>query len=230
MRPPLRREYLTGIAGAIAAGLAGCATDTTEDTQTGLLSTAVTDQPGDIGDFESCVVTIEGIWVGPQTETETDDDEEPANETDDDEEVDELDPDDIDEGEGRTYYAFDEPQEADLVQLQGEATQLIDEDRELSVATYAFLQLDVSEVEGVLTDGTEATVETPGNAPVQFNQEFEIRENTRTMFTADFTPVRRGPPDSTDYVIQPVPRGIEITYEEIESDEESDEPTNETES
>ena len=82
---------------------------------TGLLSTAVTDQPGDIADFESCVVTIDGIWVKPTSEDDAEDDD--TTETD--EEVQAQDEGDVDESEGREYYAFDEPQEADLVGLQG---------------------------------------------------------------------------------------------------------------
>ncbi len=209
-----RRRYLqaTGAAALATVGLAGCVGQAT-----GTLATSVTDQPADIGDFESLVVTIEGIWLGPegaesgadgnQTDTETDDgadDEEDA----DDEET---------ESSGREYLEFDEPQEADLVQLQGESTQLIDE-RDLSVGTYQFLQLDVSNVDGTLSDGGEATIDLPGNAPLTFNQEFEVREDTRTSFTADFAPVRRG---TGDYLLRPVPRGIEVLYEETSDGEDS---------
>jgi hypothetical protein len=60
-----RRDYLRTVAGAAAVGttaLAGCAGG---GTATGTLATRVSDQPGDISDFESCVVTIEGIWIKP---------------------------------------------------------------------------------------------------------------------------------------------------------------------
>ncbi len=205
---PSRRTYLAATAGLTATGLAGCLG--TSNNATGYLSTSVTDQPGDIGDFQECVVTIAGVWIGPEG-----DDSEEGNETDG--ETNETD----DEDSGRTYYEFEAPQEADLVQLQGDETSLIDEDREVSVGEYPYLQLDVTGVEGTLDGGEEATVRTPGNAPLQFKQAFEIRENTRTQFTADFTPVRTGPPGSTEYLIQPVPSGIEVTYEPIE-----EQPTN----
>ena len=225
-----RRSYLqaTGAAALGTTVLAGCV-----GRATGTLATHVTDQPADIGDFESLLVTIEGVWLGPEgavsgaedDEQEGDgaDDAEDDGETDDGEtddgEIDEDgdandDGDDETEPAGREYYEFDEPETADLVELQGEATQLIDE-RELSVASYQFLQLDVSAVDGTLEDGSEATVDLPGNAPLTFNAPFEVREDTRTSFTADFAPVRRG---TGSYILRPVPEGIEVTYEEADGD------------
>ena len=217
-----RRTYLqaTGAAALGAAGLAGCV-----GKATGTLATRVTDQPADIGDFESLVVTIEGIWLGPEgaesgaTGNETDGDGEEAGNTTDGADADGNETDDGDdenEPAGREYHEFDEPEEADLVQLQDGETQLIDE-RELAVNTYQFLQLDVSNVDGTLDGGDEADVDLPGNAPITFNEEFEVRENTRTSFTADFAPVRRG---NGTYLLRPVPRGIEVSYGE--SDEGGD--------
>jgi len=237
-----RRTYLqaTGAAALGVSGLAGCV-----GRATGTLATAVTDQPADIADFESLVVTVEGIWLGPEgaqsgaTGNQTDDgnttddggDATDGNETVDGNVTDDGgdDSDDEDGGpSGREYHEFDEPQEADLVQLQNGETQLIDE-RELSVGTYRFLQLDISNVEGTLAGGDEAEVDRPGNAPLTFNAEFDVRENTRTVFTADFAPVRRG---NGRYLLRPVPRGIEVDYEETGGDDgdsdESDESGNET--
>jgi len=208
-----RRTYLqaTGAAALGAAGLAGCV-----GRATGTLATRVTDQPADIGDFESLVVTVQGIWLGPEGAeigadgNETGDDGgDDANATDgDDADGNETDGGDGDEPAGREYHEFDESQEADLVQLQNGETQLIDE-RELSVGTYQFLQLDVTNVDGTLEGGDEADVDLPGNAPLTFNEAFELRENTRTSFTADFAPVRRG---NGSYLLRPVPRGVEVSY------------------
>jgi hypothetical protein len=281
-----RRDYLrlsAGAAVAATAGLAGCAssvpgTDDGSDgsgdgsSATGLLSTAVSDQPGDIGDFESCIVTLDGIWVGPEvsgegsedgddenetdgdvnesaegetqentsdapasssqddgattgnstdgedagTETTDEEEEEAADDAEEDEEQagsDEEDGDDEEDGNGRTYYEFEEPQEADLTQLQGDAQQLVGE-HELSVGTYQFLQLDIAGIRGTLTDGSEAEVDTPGNAPLKFNQSFDVREGYRTTFLADFTPVRRG---NGSYLFQPVASETEVNYEPIDS-------------
>jgi len=219
-----RRRYLQAALVAAAAGLAGCADSASA---TGTLATRVRDQPGDIADFESCVVTVQGIWLKPRggddnsdddqgddgaaagNQTGRNDDESAGGGTDDDEVADQ-DADDVDEGEGRTYHEFDEPQEADLVELQDGATQLVDE-REIDVGEYEFLQLDVSDVDGVLTDSEAVEVDTPGNAPLQFNERFEIRDEQRTTFVADFTPVRRG--QTGRYLLQPVARGTRVEYE-----------------
>lgn len=231
-----RREYLklTGATATVSAvGLAGCLSDDDADEDaTGTLATQVTDQPGDIGDFESCVVTIQGMWVKPADgggdedgevdageNNETDDGEETEDPNGDDEELEEGDEDDVDTGEGREYHAFDEPQQADLVDLQGENTQLVDE-RELPVREYEFLQLEVTDVEGTLEDGGDVEVSTPGNAPLQFKERFEIRESEVTTFVADFVPVRRGQTGS--YLIKPVAQGTKVLYgdEEYELEDE----------
>jgi len=210
---PNRRQYLKtlGAVGAAATvGLAGCAG---EASATGTLATAVTDQPGDIADFESCVVTIQGIWLKPAAEgtaTDEDDGTDDADGGSDSEAVQTQAAEDVDESDAREYHEFDEPQEADLVQLQNGNTQLVD-DREVEVGSYEFLQLDVSGVEGTLEGGGEAQVDTPGNAPLQFKQAFEVRENQRTRFVADFTPVKRGRTDR--YLLQPVATNTEVSYE-----------------
>ena len=186
-----RRTYLaaTGAASVGMIGFAGCL----GGTGSGTLATQVTDQPGDIGDFESCVVTMVGMWLGPEgAEAGDDEDEEPSD---------------------REYHEYDEPQEADLVDLQGDATQLVDE-RDLDTATYEFLQLDTDEIDATLNDGSDATVEVPGEAPLTFNEEFDIQEDTRTTFTADFTPVQRG--GAGGYILQPVPEGISVEYDDSE--------------
>jgi len=192
--PTSRRDYLKaagGLAAASTVGLAGCSGS---DAETGTLATRVTDQPGDIGDFESCVITMAGIWVKPASEEATATEESATADT----------------SDAREYHEFDEAQEADLVQLQDGNTTLVDE-TELDVDTYEYLQLDVTGVDATLAEGGDATVDTPGDAPLQFTQEYEIRADTRTVFTADFTPVKRGRTD--EYILQPVASGTEVEYE-----------------
>jgi len=247
-----RRRYLEGLGAVVATGaVAGCTGNGDNDGdgggdsdgETGLLSTSVTDQPNDIADFESLVVTIEGIWVKPDDaddDAETEDaDEDPdgdediddadgAEETDSDggdseDEEDGDDDADVDESSGRYYIEFEEPQEADLVGLQGDESQLIDE-TELETGDYQFLQLNVSETTGTLEDGEEAPVETPGNAPLQFKHGFEIRAEERTRFYADFAPFRRG---NGEYLIRPVASGTRVLYgdEEYEGGDGDDDDT-----
>ena len=243
-----RRKYLEGLGAVVATGAAaGCAGNATDDgnggsdadggDEHGLLSTSVTDQPNDIGDFESLVVTIEGIWVKPAdadedgadgessdeegdtsggADTPEEDEDAPEEDTDEDDadEKEDTDEDDVNRGSGRRYIEFDEPQEADLVGLQGDETQLIDE-TELETGDYQFLQLNVSEATGTLEDGDEAVVETPGNAPLQFQHAFEIRAEERTRFIADFAPFRRG---NGEYLIRPVASGTRVLYGDEEYD------------
>ena len=78
--------------------------------------------------------------------------------------------------------------------------------------------------------GGEAEVDTPGNAPLKFDESFEVRAETRTVFTADFTPVKRGQQDS--YILKPVAEGVEVEYDsEGESGTETEtEPEDGTES
>ncbi|MFD1565117.1 DUF4382 domain-containing protein [Haloarchaeobius amylolyticus] len=227
-----RRDYLkltSGVAAGSTVGLSGClGGNGGGDAETGTLGTMVTDQPGDIADFDSCVVTIQGIWVKPYNEDEGDEDdttgdEENDTETDNDTAEDDA---DVDESEDREYHEFDEPQEADLVDLQGDNTQLIDE-RELTAQEYEFLQLDVSDVAGELKEGGDVEVSTPGNAPLQFTKRFEVRPDQRTTFVGDFTPVRRGQQDR--YLLQPVAQGTRVVYEDEEDEaNETTETSNDT--
>jgi hypothetical protein len=218
-----RREYLQVIGGtAIGTALAGC-TDTASSS-TGTLATRVSDQPQDIGDFERLVVTIFEIRIFPREEADENDETETEDETDEtetpDEEATDAGADGDDEESTEPIVIEVDDVEADLVELQGENSQLV-EDAELETGAYSHLQLRVrDEVDAALEDGGEAEVMTPGNAPLTFNQHFEIREDQRTTFTADFAPVRQG--RTARYVLRPVPSEITVEYES-ESDSDSDE-------
>lgn len=184
-----RREYLLATGGVVAGtALAGCTGGST-----GTLATRVTDQPGDISDFESCVVTISEIRVKPAS----DDGEDGG---------------DGEDGEADAEESYDvDDVEADLVELQDGNTALVDE-QEVETGEYEYLKLSVSNVDATLEDGSDADVSTPGDAPLKFNQSFEIREDERTVFTADFTPVKQG--QSGGYVLQPVADGTTVEYED----------------
>lgn len=51
----------------------------------------------------------------------------------------------------------------------------------------------------------------PGDPPLKFDEEFEIRSEETTTFIADFTPVKQG--ETTEYVLQPVADEVEVIYE-----------------
>lgn len=77
--------------------------------------------------------------------------------------------------------------------------------------TYELLQLAAEATEALLSGGDSATVDLPGDAPLTFNMEFEIRSGETTTFIADFTPVKQGETDR--YVLQPVADEVEVIYE-----------------
>lgn len=181
-----RRRLLTSTAGAAGAALAGCLG--LAGGATGTLATRISDQPGDIDDFESCIVTIDAVEVRPATGDGVPDGGIVS----------------VDAG-GAT---------ADLVDLQGDRSALVAKS-DLAVGEYEWLRLLIDGVDATLTDGSDAAVTTPGAAPLKFNESFEIRADTTTTFTADFTPVKQG--QSGGYVLQPVADEVTVTY--------SDEPT-----
>ncbi|WP_424018129.1 DUF4382 domain-containing protein [Halorientalis pallida] len=196
-----RRQFLeaTGIAAAGTA-LAGCAGDSSSQSETGTLATSVTDQPSDIDDFDTLVLRLTALRTTRADDgTDADDTATGTGTASDDE-----------DDEERTIDIEDT--EVDLTELADGDTSLIDE-TELETGEYAYLKLVVGEVvDASLADGGEATVRTPGNAPLKFNQQFEIRANQRTNFLADFTPVKQG--RSGRYLIKPVADGVEVSYED----------------
>ncbi|AQL43692.1 hypothetical protein BV210_13700 [Halorientalis sp. IM1011] len=191
-----RRQFLeaTGIAAAGTA-IAGCSGD--GQIETGTLATSVTDQPSDIDDFETLVLRLTGLRTTRAGDGTVSDDTVTGTASD---------------GEDGERTIDIEETEVDLTELADGDTSLIDE-TELETGEYEYLKLVVGEVvEARLTGGDEATVETPGNAPLKFNERFEIRADQRTSFLADFTPVKQG--RSGRYLIKPVADGVEVSYED----------------
>ncbi|MFB6083436.1 MAG: DUF4382 domain-containing protein [Halorientalis sp.] len=190
-----RRQFLeaTGIAAAGTA-LAGCSGG--GSAETGTLATKVTDQPSDIDDFETLVIRLTALRTTRVDGTPADGTATDAG---------------TDSGGDAGERTIDiEDTEVDLTELaDGDATPI--DETELETGTYAYLKLVVGEVvEARLADGGEATVDTPGNAPLKFDAQFEIRADQRTTFLADFTPVRQG--RTGRYLIKPVADGVEVSY------------------
>jgi len=111
------------------------------------------------------------------------------------------------DGDRRTIDVDDAT--ADLTELRGDASTLVDE---TELETGEFERLQLRRVDAALEDGSDAVVETPGDAPLTFETGFEIREDSRTAFTADFTPVKRG--GAGGYVLQPVADEVSVSYEQ----------------
>lgn len=187
-----RREFVAATGTVAAAGLAGCSAIT--GAETGTLETSVSDQPGDISDFETLVLEITKLYAA--TSEAEDEDGTPTGTP----------------AEGERETIDIEDTQVDLVKLQGDASETIGSG-ELPTGEYQYLQLEVGEVvDASLADGGEATVQTPGEAPLKFNASFEIRAGETTGFLADFTPVKRG--RSGSYILQPVADEVEVTYED----------------
>ncbi|MBX0324537.1 DUF4382 domain-containing protein [Halomicroarcula sp. F13] len=178
-----RRAFLHSGVAVAGVALAGCGSDA----PMGTLATYVSDRPGDIGDFDSCVVSVDEIRVLPTAAaTETEDHE----------------------GDELTFSVGGVT--LDLVDLTGEAAALADT-VELQTGEYVYLKLGVSAVEASLSDGGTAMVSTPGNAHLKFPHPFEIRADETTRFTADFTPVAQG--ETGRYVLSPVAEETTVRYE-----------------
>jgi len=101
--------------------------------------------------------------------------------------------------------------EVDLTEVKNEKSQLVSE-TELESGDYEWLRVTVSDdIDATLADGggdAEVTVPSGG---LKLNKAFEIRADSTTTFTADFTPVKRG--QASSYNIQPVSNEVTVTYE-----------------
>lgn len=196
-----RRAFLTAAGTAVGTALAGCLSGST-----GTLVTQIAPPTGDIGDFESCIVTVTELRVmsastGGDGETETAGGGTIAAEA------------PTVEGE-QTYEVADA--ELDLVELRNGNAKRIDE-RELGTDEYEYLKLVVSNVDATLEGGETVEVATPGGGPLEFDAAFELRTGTRTLFTAGLAPMQetRETEDGqeTYYVLRPVADSTAVGYE-----------------
>ncbi|SDK42378.1 hypothetical protein [Natronorubrum texcoconense] len=219
-----------------------------DDEPVGTLTTEFAAGADAFDDFNDFTATIQGLWVVPapgdeadETDDEETDDETEAGENDDSETNGESESDETDDGEtddeseseddendeqsetdtnaDRAYYEFDDAVDVDLVTLE-DGSQVIDE-RDLPVDEYELLQLDVSEIDATLTNDDPATVTTPDDGPLQFDERFEIRDGGETTFVAAVQPVEQD--DAGTYVLEAVADGTEV----ITDGESSDDDTNE---
>lgn len=157
---------------AVVAGCTGLGGGSTSS-----FETLVSDQPGDIADFETLELTLTELRPKPVN------------------------------GEEQTVDIEDTT--VDLTQLVGEGAESLGT-TELETGDYEYLKVTVGAVPtATLSDGGEAEVTTPGDAPLKFNAGFPVCADGETTFTADFTPVKQG--QTNRYVLQPV--ADEVTVE-----------------
>lgn len=218
-----------------------------DDEPVGTLTTGLAAGADAFDDFSDFTATIQGLLVVPALEDETDetDDEETddgteagengGGETNDETEPDETDDDETDDGseseddgnddqsetdtsDDREYYEFDDAVDVDLVALE-DGSQVIDE-RDLPVDEYEFLQLDVSAIDATLTNDDPATVTTPDDGPLQFDERFEIRDGGETTFVAAVRPVEQD--DAGTYVLEAAADGTEVIADDENDTDDTD--------
>lgn len=181
-----RREYLrttAGIAATSTLPLAGCMGG---DGGTGTFATYVSDQPGDIGDFESCVVTISEIRIEPV-------DGEVVTKS-----VDDVTADLVElQGDEQQLVAESELAEGEYAYVH------------LAVSNVD-ATLDGGESANVDTAGDAGLKFETFTVGGERSETFEMRSGETTSFTADFTPVKQG--QSGGYVLKPVADEVTVVY------------------
>lgn len=158
---------------------------------TGTLATYVSDQPGDIDDFESCVVTITEVRIKPA-------DGEPITKS-----VDSVEA-DLVTLQGNQQKLVDKSDlaagEYEYVHLSisnVEATLTGGGSANVMTAGEAGLKFQTFVVEG------------------EQSETFEIRAGETASFTADFTPIEQG--KTGRYVLKPVADEVRVVYESVET-------------
>ena len=250
-----RRRFLTATAGAGTVLVAGCTGNGTSDspsgdsgTQMGTFRLLISDQPADIGDFDSLEVTLSKARVfraGDDENTDENDDEngtetpdgtetpEPtetpeATETEADDETEDAD--DDDDGEEGGFTELDlEGETVDLTEVVGDKAISVLEG-ELQAGTYTKIELHASDVTGVV-DGENVDVKLPSEK-LQITKTFEVEEGGEVSFVFDINVVKRGP--NNGYILKPVisesgVAGEDVEVEEVENDDDDEGETGDDE-
>lgn len=264
-----RRTFVTSSVGLGTALLAGCSADGTgsgdggdsspddsfddetatdgDGSTTGAFRLLISDQPADIGDFDSLTVSFSHARVfrgtgDAETTEATDADEteatattevteEPTETSEADEEADEEDDEDEEDGEnGFTEFDLDGAS-VDLTEVVGDAAMPV-LDGELSPGRYTKIELHASDVVGIV-DGEEAEVKIP-SGKLMLTKPFEVVAGESVDFVFDINVVKRGKGNS--YNLLPVisqsgvaGKDVEVEEVEDEEDETDEEETDEDE-
>mgnify|MGYP000291175281 CR=1 FL=1 len=222
-----RRRFLALGAGVGVSLLAGCSGTDGSGPETGEFRLLISDQPADIGDFDRLDVTIDSarIFEGGQETTETNGTAtqepdgtieetetttaEPTTESEDTEQV----ADRVRKGDG--FYILDlENVTVDLTQVLGADAMGVFEG-ELETGTYAKIELNVSDVEGIV-ENEEVAVKVPSEK-LQITQPFEVTAEEPVEFVFDINVVKKGPHNG--YNLLPVISESGVAGESVEMTE-----------
>ncbi|WP_276254383.1 DUF4382 domain-containing protein [Halomontanus rarus] len=206
---------LVAVAGCVGAGglsgeLSGetGSEDTTETestgetrAETGALTFYVSDEPNRIGDFEHLNVTVTKVGL-KSTATSNESGNENESETENESATDagaEADNEGADGNGDWNEYAIDN-RTVDLTELQGANASALDV-LEVPEGEYETVFIYVSETEGILIDGTEATVKLPSEK-LQIQTPFAVEAGEEIDFVFDIAPHKAG--KSGKYILKPV--------------------------
>ncbi|WP_436907649.1 DUF4382 domain-containing protein [Halosimplex marinum] len=157
-------------------------------------------------------------------EDEREDDEERQEREDDerDEEMDddEGEDDEAGEGDGRWVTRDVNATSVDLSQLRGANATLL-EQFDLPAGEYDKVHMEVSEVEGTLTNGDDQRVKLP-SGKLQLNAEFTVENGSEVDFVYDVSVHKAG--NSGKYILKPVvsESGTEVPIERVDDEDDDD--------
>jgi hypothetical protein len=235
-----RRRFLAIGAGVGATLLAGCSGSGGAAPETGEFRLLVSDQPADIGDFDSLDVTLDTARIfradtategtaEPTTQETTAETETPdgttAASTTEEETVDGTEADDTEAENGTEAAEAADAEDYTVIDLDGatvDLTQVVGDaaigvfEGELEVGSYAKIELHVEAVDGVV-DGESVAVKIPSEK-LQLTRPFEITAEEPVEFVFDINVVKRGP--TNGYILTPVisesgVAGRDVEYEEV---------------
>ncbi|PSQ22823.1 hypothetical protein BRD06_09750 [Halobacteriales archaeon QS_9_67_15] len=209
------------------------------DANSGTVNFYVSDQPNDMDDFEHLNVTITQVQFhlvdaadtesADETEVnetatpvETDDNEteESENESETDAEGEKMDEEDEESEDGRWVTREVNATDVDLSQLRGANATLL-EQFDLPAGEYDKIHMEVSEVNGTLTNGESASVKLPSEK-LQLNSQFTVENGSEVNFVYDVTVQKAG--NSGKYVLKPVvsESGTDVVIERVDDEREDD--------
>ncbi|MXR40243.1 DUF4382 domain-containing protein [Halobaculum sp. WSA2] len=210
---------LAGCAGGVPSGPSGGDAGTADGGDDGgTVNFYISDQQNAIDQFEHLNVTITEVTL-VRADTDDADDTEDAesddSDADDENETETTEPtetpesDDADDGGEQVTYEVDNVT-LDLTELQGANASKLGS-VPVPNGTYTKVSVEISSVEGTLTDGSSADVKLPSNK-LRLNKEFTVGNGEEVDFVFDVTVFERGP---NGYILKPV-AGESGTSDEVE--------------